>query len=504
MRILYIDIDSLRPDHLSCYGYSRKTSPNIDGLAADGVRFENCYVSDGPCLPSRTAMFAGRFGIHTGVIGHGGTSAEIFSEESARGFNSVLGETSWMACLRRAGIRTATISPFAERHSAWHWYANFDEIHNTGRRGMERADEIAPVAIEWIKRNAKRDKWFLHVNLYDPHTPYRTPAEFGNPFKNELPPSWLSEEIRREHWHRPGPHSAQEMPGYDIGDPNLKQYSRQPVQASSMAEVKRMFDGYDTAVRYADEHVGRILKSLADSGVMEDTAIVISSDHGENLGELNIYGDHQTADHASARVPLIVRWPGVTKARLDTGLHYQVDLAATMIELVGGRPSANWDGVSFAESMRTGKQTTRPYLVLSQGAWTCQRAVRFDEYICIRTWHDGHHGFPDLMLFNVVNDPHEQHDLAERRPDLGVMALAMLDQWQGEMMRRATVGRDPMWTVMEEGGPFHTRGELPKYLERLKRTGRGAWAEKLAASRSLEIPSTSRSPKKDRGSSGAK
>ena len=65
MRILYVDIDSLRADHLGCYGYHRATSPNIDQIAGRGLRFDNCYVSDAPCLPSRTAMFGGRFGTST-------------------------------------------------------------------------------------------------------------------------------------------------------------------------------------------------------------------------------------------------------------------------------------------------------------------------------------------------------------------------------------------------------------------------------------------------------
>ena len=75
MRILYIDIDSLRPDHLGCYGYHRNTSSNIDALAREAVRFDNFYVPNAPCLPSRTALWSGRFGFHTGVVGHGGTTA---------------------------------------------------------------------------------------------------------------------------------------------------------------------------------------------------------------------------------------------------------------------------------------------------------------------------------------------------------------------------------------------------------------------------------------------
>lgn len=479
MRILYIDIDSLRPDHLGCYGYHRATSPNIDRVAAEGVRFDHYHVTDSPCLPSRTSLFSGRFGIHNGVINHGGVAAEPFIQGPERGFKSTLGLSSWMHCLRRAGLKTVTVSPFGERHSAWHWYANFSEIYNPGKNGGERADEISPVAIDWIRRNGKADDWFLHVNFWDPHTPYRTPEAFGDPFKDDPLPAWLTEEVRQRHWESGGPHSAQEISGWALREKSLP---RQPVQASSMDEVRRMFDGYDTGVRFADEHVGRILDALAEQGVLDQTAVIISADHGENLGELNVYGDHHFADQITTHVPLIIRWPGVTGApRVDTALHYHVDFAATTIELAGGEVHRGWDGVSFAEALKQGQEAGRDYLVVSQGAWSCQRAVRFDDYICIRSYHDGYHAFPDVMLFDVIRDPHEQHDLAAQNPDVVTQALRMLDDWHMDMMRTATHPQDPMWTVLGEGGPLHTRGALPKYLERLRQTGRAEWADRLAA-----------------------
>src|SRR2546421_271645 len=256
MRILYIDIDSQRPDHLGCYGYPRPTSPNIDKIASQGVRFENYYVSDVPCLPSRTAMWSGRFGIHNGVINHGGTAADPFVEGPGRSFRTTLGRTNWMTGLRNAGLQTATISPFGERHSAFHWYAGFSEIHNTGKGGLECADEIVPVAIDWIRRNARGEKWFLHVNMWDPHTPYRTPASFGNPFKDDPLPAWYTEEVRRQHWEGIGPHCAREVGGFGTSE-----YDRQlavqnpngwPSCVASMDDARKMFDGYDIGTRYTD------------------------------------------------------------------------------------------------------------------------------------------------------------------------------------------------------------------------------------------------------------
>jgi len=462
---LYIDIDSLRPDHLSCYGYHRATSPNIDRVATQGVRFENCYASDVPCLPSRTSLSLGRFGIHHGAVGQGGAAAEIFPEGAQRGEQSKWAESTFAAQLRQRGLRTVTISSFAEAHSAWHWYAGFDEMINTGRAGLERADEVAPLAIDWIKRSGKKDNWFLHVTFWDPHTPYRTPAAFGEPFKNEKPPQWLTEEVRQQHWTLPGPHGAQEINGYDIHPALARQYPRQQVVANSMAEVKRMFDGYDTGIRYADEHVGKILAALSDLDVLDEIAILISADHGEMLGELNVYGDHQAADHHTCHVPCILKWPGLA-ARVDAGLHYQIDVMATILELLGGSIPQNWDGQG---------NSSRPYLVLSQAAWAVQRAVRFDKYICIKTYQDPHHGWPDVMLFDILNDPHEQHDLSQKRPDLVATGLAKLEEWRSGM----NVEFDPMQTVLNEGGGYYTHGKLEKYLERLRKTGRSDAAKKL-------------------------
>jgi choline-sulfatase len=477
LRVLYIDIDSLRPDHLGCYGYQRNTSPNIDTLARQGLRFENCYITDGPCLPSRTALWSGRCGFHTGVVGHGGTAAQPFIEGPERGFRDLFFTTGWLVALRQTGMLTVAISSFGERHAAWHWYAGFNEVYNTGKRGMEQADEICDLALAWLRRHATSDNWFLHVNLWDPHMPYRTPLEFGNPFSADPLPAWLTDEVLQRSWEGFGPRSAQEPHAWDYVLP--EQYPRMPAQLDSLESVRRWIDGYDVGLRYADAHIGRILAALSDAGVLDDTAIIVSADHGENLGELNIWGDHHTADAITARVPLILRWPGLTGGRVDQALHYHYDWAATLIEMVGGAVPANWDGRSFAAALRDGREAGRPFLVTSHGAWSVQRAVRFDDYICLRTYHDGYKQLAPLMLFDLRNDPHEQHDLAGARPDLTQRAMALLADWEHEMMLSSRRDVDPLMTVLREGGPFHTRGMLAPYVRRLRETGRSLHAERL-------------------------
>jgi arylsulfatase A-like enzyme len=245
-----------------------------------------------------------------------------------------------------------------------------------------------------------------------------------------------------------------------------------------MAAVRRMFDGYDTGVRYADVYVGRIVDELDRLGVLDQTLIVITADHGENLGELNIYGDHHTADEPTGHVPMIVRWPGAP-ARVDAGLHYQFDVAATLLELLGGKVPEAWDASSFAPAFGQGCAAGRDHLVLTQGAWTCQRAVRWENYLSIHTLHDGYHAFDAVMLFDLERDPHQQHDLAASDPERVRHAQSLLQRWLAEVVARSPTGSDPLDTVIREGGPFHVRGQLPSYLERLRATDRSEWAERL-------------------------
>jgi choline-sulfatase len=484
MRILFIDIDTLRPDHLGCYGYHRNTSPNLDWIASQGCRFDNCYVSDAPCLPSRAALWTGRTGFHNGVINHGGVAADPFHEGAGRQFRDILDKTGWIPQLRKAGLYPVTVSPFGERHSAWWWYAGWREAYNTGKGGSELADDITPTALDWIQRNAQHDNWFLHVNYWDPHTPYRTPLEYGNPFANDPLPEWLTEEVIQRCWQGFGPHSAREPHGDFDGSVNVARYPRLPLQIDSLASAKQWIDGYDTGVWYADRHVGMLLDALRRQQVLDDLVIIVSSDHGENLGELNTWGDHQHADHITSRVPLLIRWPGVTRPQsTDKALHYHFDWAATMIELLGGSIPDNWDGIPFTAALQEGREEGRDSLVVSQAAWSCMRSVRFcyqgEDYICLRTYHDGYKEMEPVMLFNLTRDAHEQHDLSSTHPELVNLAMCKLADWQHQMMLCHTTNIDPMLTVLREGGPYHTRGTLPNYLSHLRATGRSQAADRL-------------------------
>lgn len=495
MRIIYIDIDSLRPDHLGCYGYHRNTSPTIDALAQEGVLFEQAYTPDAPCLPSRTALYSGRFGIQTGVVGHGGTAGQPKVEGPGRNFRDHFDE-GLAGQLQEQGFQTTMISPFGQRHAAWHIYGGFNEIYNTGRGGMESAEEVQPIAEKWLAEHVEKDNWYLHLNYWDPHTPYRVPIDYGDPFADEPLPAWLDDdEVIARHVAKTGPHSAQDIAMYDGRE--WPAFPRSPGKFTDRAGIRRVIDGYDTAIKYVDDQIAKLVAKLKEAGIYEDTAIIISADHGENMGELGIYSEHGTADVGTCRVPLIIKWPGAVSGVRNTKMHYNLDLPPTLMELLGGEAKPIWDGQSFAGALTQGDDIGREEVTISQCAHVCQRSVRWENWLYMRTYHCGFHLFPQEMLYNLDTDPHEQENLAESHPDLCREGAWRLSRWHdAQMQKLATYQRDvtdPLWRVIEEGGPFHARlsdGRVPGspsgglrgfevYLERLEQTGRADGAAAL-------------------------
>lgn len=256
-------------------------------------------------------------------------------------------------------------------------------------------------------------------------------------------------------------------------------FPRHPGRIDTPEQLKDFIDQYDCGVYWADHIIGQIFDKLREQGVYDDTAIIITSDHGENLGELGLYGEHATADYPTCHIPMIIKWPGCQQGIVDQELHYQIDLVPTVADLLQVPHYEKWDGASYAPTLQTGEACGQPQLILSQCAHVCQRTARFDDWVYVRTIHDGYHLFDREMLFNIKEDPHEQHDVKAEYPEVCARGAKMILDWQEEQMLSSDSDIDPMWTVMQEGGPLHARGHLKQYLERLEATGRQEGAEIL-------------------------
>lgn len=498
MNVLYLDCDSLRADHLGCYGYHRNTSPNIDALAERGRRFENLYASDTPCLPSRTALFTGRFGTHTGVVGHGGNNADPRPMGSRREFTGARQYCTWPSAMQAAGYETAFISPFPSRHGAYHVLDGFGEWLDTGKNGRETADEVTDVALDWLADREAGMDWYLHLNFWDPHTPYRTPSEYGNPFEADPAPEWLTDDRISAQRDLPGPFGAHDLHFYwsGVGDEEpAVVHNRMPDEIRDTGDFGHLVDGYDTGIRYMDDHIGVLIDALDERGLTEETMVILSADHGESLGERNVYGDHATADDPVVNVPLVVAGPGVTSG-VDSHLRYHLDLPPTVMEVVGGDPVPRWDGRSFAGAL-TGTDPEagkRSHLVTSTAAWAVQRAVRWDRYLLIRSYHDAYRLLPAIQLFDLRADPRLTTDLAGDRPGVVNTGIRLLDSWTsarsmdivrdraGANPEASRVPADPLWEVLANGGPFHPN-DIETYLDRLRSTGRETHANRLERTR---------------------
>ena len=230
---------------------------------------------------------------------------------------------------------------------------------------------------------------------------------------------WLTEEVLEKHKKHTGPHSIMETGMYsdDVGG----DFPRQPGKCEDMDTLKKFLDGYDTGILYADYLVGQLFGKMKELGIFEDTAIIVTSDHGENMGELGIYAEHGTADKATCNIPMIIKWPGTSEGKTDMGLHYSLDLLPTVAEMLHVKKSDNWDGKSYRNALsETGKdcETGRDSLVISQNAHVCQRSAVFGDWLYMRTIHDGYHLFDREMLYNLKEDPHETCDVKEKFPEL--------------------------------------------------------------------------------------
>ncbi|MDE2839919.1 MAG: sulfatase-like hydrolase/transferase, partial [Chloroflexota bacterium] len=220
MKVLYIDIDSLRRDHIGCYGYERPTTPNLDRIAAEGARFTNMYAADTPCVPARASIFTGRWGIKTGLLTHGERAQSIGDfgrpdgelntkpwEEDSRyagptypPFGSRAPQVQEHLAVQRgeAGLRTAAVSTFADQASWFRtgWNAYYRPQWHLAHSRVQ-APQITAHALAWLEDHAQ-DDFFLYVHYWDPHQSYKSPQSYIDTMLAYPPPDWPPDERIRE------------------------------------------------------------------------------------------------------------------------------------------------------------------------------------------------------------------------------------------------------------------------------------------------------------------
>jgi choline-sulfatase len=474
MRLIYLDIDSLRPDHMSCYGYPRRTTPNIDRIAARGIRFNRAYCASSPCVPSRASFLSGRFAINHGALSHWGPGSHFNYPEGHRHPETT---PLFSRYLRKKGYKTVTFSSFGDRHHAWWFFAGWNEVHTfTLRGGAENADEVNAAAIPWLKAHGKEEDYFLHIQYWDPHTMYTCPQEAIDQFSDQPVGDFPDEETLLRHRTQFHPHAASFLhPHSDF----IKVPETMPLSLQNRHDFKKLIDGYDGGISYMDTYVGQLLDVLGELHIEDEVGFIITADHGESMGEHGIYAEHASATEPVHHVPLLMSIPGVaTPGTVNEQLVYNVDAIATITDLLGLPVPEGWDGMSFAPILRGETWEGHDYLVLDHGLYTCQRAVRDDHWHFIRTYHPGFYPFEPISLYDMDNDPHQVRNLAEQHPDIVQLMDHRLAAWTHEQMGRPGHIIDPLQECISSDPWRYTTPQ--QWVQRLRSEGWNEQAELLA------------------------
>lgn len=436
--VLVIAVDTLRASRLSCYGYSKPTSPTMDRLAAEGVLFERMLCSGIPTHPSFTTFYTGQHPIHHGIVAHGGTAsldrraphlAELFL---------------------RGGWTTAAVDNLA---SAKEWFQRGYEfyIDPSRRRAlglMVSCEEQNRRAVEFLEDHAD-EPFFLFVHYWDPHTPYLPPERYR----------WMFYDGDRETATDPRNRSLEPLWKHPLGRAWRDTWFKALGGNITDAEFVRAL--YDGSIRYCDEGIGALLEALEATGRREETLVVLFGDHGECLGEHGVWFDHHGLYEENVHVPFVLCWPG----RLPAGVRIPetvqtMDIAPTLLDLAGLEVPAEMDGQSLRSLFDP--EGARPYVptervITPECTWQAKWSLRTDRYTFILARSRDFYGSPPRELYDRKTDPGETHNLAEEQPELADRLQEELESWIARELARFGRTVDP---VIEQGRDrFNARWE---------------------------------------------
>jgi len=418
MNLVFVAIDTLRADHLSCYGYGRPTSSNIDAVAARGVLFEDFY-SVGNCThPGFTAMFTGMYPESTGIVNHWtridlGEDVPTMAERFAR-----------------AGYQTAAIDNLChgwvqrgEREYTWfrRGYQHYEYPEGSGF--YQPSAECVALACDWLEKNA-RSPFLLALHVWNPHAPYnKAPKEFYRFYEGADPCD----------------------PNLDYMPPNTRR-SQQRVFKMPVTDPGYVVAAYDAEIAYTDHSLGTLFERIEALGLGDDTLILITSDHGEimarprwALGRPWCFG-HIGLHEGCLRLPLIIAGGPAAKGVRVPGPFQLVDIVPTLIDVFGLEESTALDGVSLAPGLSRDSMPARDAVFVSENTYQKQRAVMKWPWKYMRFEAD-YESMPKRSLFHLETDPHEVINLIDYLPD----QANSLDQALNECVARATRGRpDPL------------------------------------------------------------
>lgn len=421
-RIFLITIDTLRADHLSAYGYPRLTSPNLDRLAGQGVLFGQAIAQWPKTTPSFASMFTGQYPQTTGMTHR---AAKWLADDYLTLAEMVQAAGYWTGAVvsnPMLSIRLGWNQGFAEYWETWQTEEDLG-ADPAKYRTVINALRVNELARPLLERAAEHDRTFLWLHYSDPHAPYLLPEDVENPFVND---------------------------SHDTGD---KPVDGKIPPSARIGDEKRLgyyVAQYDANILLADRLIGEILGTAETLGLLEDSLIIFTSDHGEDMGEHRAYFKHGTLPYnTGAHVPLFFLFSDQARRGQQVDLPVElIDLYPTLHELVADQPPADLEGKSLLPLLRGPASGSRidpeafGYAFSEAGHPMALRS--YYRSIQDRRWKLVYHpevdhpkkgqAAPLIELYDLQADPLEQNNLAGQHEEEFTRLWDALTRWmrQGE------------------------------------------------------------------------
>ena len=404
--ILLIGIDSLLSTHMSCYGYKHQTTPHMDKFAEGGTLFENTFSPNVPTTPGYGCMLTGQDVFSTQIVAlrHKGqlrkkikTLPQILEKE---GYNTT--------CV---GFEMAPARGFDTYLQYQAWGGGADD------GALRKAEGLNDVTIPEIDRLAKSKKpFFMLLRHMDPHTPYLPPSPYDRMFY---------------HGNEFDPKNRTMQAVYDFAP--FADYFKSWLP-QGLTDKDYVIAQYDGAVAYMDSCIQRIFTQLEELGILDDTIVVINSDHGETLYDHDCWFDHHGVYDVTLKVPLIIRYPKKVPAGLRVdGYNQHKDLVPTLMELAGIKPGIKFDGKSLMPMVKGKCPSHASSFYLTECTWMRKHGWRTPEWKLIHALEPDFHFKPEIELYNLIADPDENNNVAKKHPEV----VALLEkQMQDHIAKR--------------------------------------------------------------------
>lgn len=449
--VLLLTIDTLRADHLSAWGYVRQTSPVLDQLAAEGVRFDRAQAQ----WPKTGPSFAS---LHTATYPKDNEIVREIGKPIPCGYRMLAEE------LRELGYQTRAVVANGAVGREFFFDQGFEEYVEAwkGAEGEEaieiatRADHVTDLALDVLERLRPGLPYFLWVHYLDPHFPYRPPGESANRFQND-------------ELHLPEPKIE-----LDYSKPRrvTGAIGKQQI-LEDRSDLGFYVARYDAEIRFNDQEIGRLLDTLRARGDYDRMLTVFTSDHGESLGDHDYYFDHGMLPFQTClRVPLAVRFPGTFAPHTDPDPVELLHLAPTILELAGRQlPEGAWaQGRSLVRRLE-GRESGKGGVVFSEAGYGTDRKWmkvvtdgRF-KLVWATLAQDQRRlagAGVDRVLYDLATDPRETRNVSAQHPEELERLSRMLWAWWN-------VPTFPVATEAESCA--EPRETSPETIEQLKALG---------------------------------